>query len=216
MNKFAFALLSSAVVAIPNMGASGYSRGVPPTTQNCNSYPLIISGATVGSGNFARQDQAWGLEEDREFGGCSCADESEMEFQPNPLPYEDNTWACRCLNNDLYLAQPNEKYLCYDTTTGVSGVNAAVLTNGVPSCTAPEVPRLDDNNGKKCGVTQECQDAAVVQQTDRWSQEKGRAIQTKESAREIAKKSLMPEDEIARSRILRSKMTKENRARARV
>ena len=83
-------------------GANGYSRGVPPTTQDCNSYPAFASGAT----DLNSQDQAWGLIVDREFGGCRCADEDEMEFQPDALSYSENSWACRCLNSDLYLEQP--------------------------------------------------------------------------------------------------------------
>jgi len=39
---------------------------------------------------------------------------------------------------------------------------------------------------------------------------------TKESARVIAKQSLMPEAEVDHARVLRLKMTKENRMRARV
>jgi len=43
MNKsFAIAVLSGAAFA--SMGANSYSRGIPPTTQNCNSYPSL--GAT--------------------------------------------------------------------------------------------------------------------------------------------------------------------------
>ena len=84
------------------MSSNGYSRGVPPTTQNCNSYPLLNNGV----GNFDRQDMAWGLVIDREFGGCRCADEQEMEFTPDSDSYNDNTWGCRCLNDDLYLSKP--------------------------------------------------------------------------------------------------------------
>ena len=56
----------------------------------------------------------------------------------------------------------------------------------------------------------------MTQQTDRWNKEAARALSTKDSALVFAKKSLMPEDEIARARTLRIKMTNENRARARV
>jgi len=53
-------------------GANGFSRGVPPTTQNCNSYPM----AGLNNNNAA-QNVAWGLTVDIEFGGCRCADEDE-------------------------------------------------------------------------------------------------------------------------------------------
>lgn len=76
--------------------------------------------------------------------------------------------------------------------------------------------KLVDTNGKKCGVIRECQDNAVLQQRSRWNEEAARANKTKESARTYAKLSLMPEDEIARARVLRLKMTKENRMRARI
>lgn len=75
---------------------------------------------------------------------------------------------------------------------------------------------LNDNNGKICGVTSECRTTAVLQQRERWNQEAARALQTKNAAETHAKKSMMPDDEIARARVLRLKMTKENRARARV
>ena len=75
---------------------------------------------------------------------------------------------------------------------------------------------LNDQNGKKCGIIKECLDAGVIQQRTRWNQEAARALQTKEAARTYAKKSMMPDDEINRARVLRLKMTKENRMRARV
>lgn len=56
----------------------------------------------------------------------------------------------------------------------------------------------------------------MLQQRSRWTQENHRALQTKDAARVIAKKSLMPEDELSRARRLRLKMTKENKMRARV
>jgi len=99
-NSFAIAALAGFVAATP-FGANGYSRGVPPTTQNCNSYPRIGQ-----STNFASQNIAWGLTVDREFGGCRCADEDEMEFQPSKDMPAENSWACRCLNEDLYPSKP--------------------------------------------------------------------------------------------------------------
>jgi len=78
------------------------------------------------------------------------------------------------------------------------------------------VARLNDSNGKKCGVIHECQNAAVQQQRERWNLEAARALQTKEAAKVYAMKSLLPEAEMDRARTLRMKMTKENRMRARV
>ena len=89
------------------MGANGYSRGVPPVTQSCNGYPL-----NGNQGNWAAQDVAWGLVIDREFGGCRCADVDEMEFGPDPVNYQVNTWTCRCLNDDMYPSMPQKKYIC--------------------------------------------------------------------------------------------------------
>ena len=122
---FASAILAT-VVSAQSLGANGYSRGVPPTTQNCNSYPSILSGTSVGSGDFNAQDQAWGLVVDREFGGCRCADEDEMEFQPDADSYMDNTWACRCLNQDLYLNKPEGKYVCVDASYAAVVASTAV------------------------------------------------------------------------------------------
>jgi len=111
MNKFfSCAMLVGASMAV-NGGANGYARGVPPTTSNCNTYITSSSAQTsdavnssaavslgAGSGVFSSQDRNWGLIPDREFGGCRCADEDEMEFQPDTKIPADNTWACRCLN----------------------------------------------------------------------------------------------------------------------
>lgn len=65
---FTFSMLGASAFA----GSNGYSRGVPPTTQNCNSYPM--AGLST---NFAAQGTAWGLTVDIEFGGCRCFDEDE-------------------------------------------------------------------------------------------------------------------------------------------
>ena len=112
MNKsLAIAMIAVGAFANPMMGANGYSRGVPPTTQNCNSYPQLSTGGT----NYDAQLSAWGLVVDREFGGCRCADEDEMEFGPNAAMYTDNTWSCRCLNSDLYLSQPEGAYKCWSS-----------------------------------------------------------------------------------------------------
>jgi len=125
------------------MSSNGYSRGVPPTTQNCNSYPLL----NTGNGNFDRQDMTWGLVVDREFGGCRCSDEQEMEFTPNADTYTDNTWACRCLNSDLYLNMPDSKYQCT-----INGVHQSFTNNKLGCVNVGEVIRLNDKNGKKCGI----------------------------------------------------------------
>ena len=69
------------------------------------------------------QKLAWGLTVDREFGGCRCADEDEMEFQPNKNMYEDNTWACRCLNEDLYPSMPNWTLTCKLNVSAGNGLN---------------------------------------------------------------------------------------------
>lgn len=105
MNKsVAIAALVGAAFANPNVGTNSFSRGVPPTTQNCNTYATTSTGA----GDFNQQDQAWGLVVDREFGGCKCSAGEEAEFSPHLWQgkYEDNTWHCRCLNNDLYTDSP--------------------------------------------------------------------------------------------------------------
>jgi len=96
--SFALSLIAGYASAVPG-GPNGYARGIPPTTTNCKTYPTISS---TWSTNFDSQKIAWGLVVDREFGGCRCADEDEMEFQPNRYTPADNTWACRCLNEDLY------------------------------------------------------------------------------------------------------------------
>lgn len=95
------------------MQANGYSRGVPPVTTYCNTYPTL---STMG-GNLDSQSVAWGLAVDREFGGCKCADEDEMEFGP-AARMAGNTWACQCLNNDLYLSEPELALNCKSTVNG--------------------------------------------------------------------------------------------------
>lgn len=193
---------------------------------------------STSASNYSAQNIAWGLVVDREFGGCRCADEDEMEFGPNPVNYEDNMWACRCLNTDLYESQPEGLYKCWnsassqETPTNIesrlwenfTAMRQSEATNNLDSaCIDNEregfvngVSRLNDANGKKCGVIPECQNEAVKQQRTRWNEEAARALRTKESARTISNKSLLPEDEMDRARTLRMKMTKENRMRARV
>lgn len=107
-----------------NANAYNYARGVPPVTQNCATYPTS-------------QAVPWGLIPDREFGGCRCADQTEQEWGPNPQTYSDNTWACQCLNTDLYL-------------------NEEVKNAPADFATTP--------NGKKCGIIAECQTVAVTNQ----------------------------------------------------
>ena len=58
--------------------------------------------------------------------------------------------------------------------------------------------------------------SAVTEQQTNWNEEVARANKTRKNAREYAKRSMLPDDEISRARILRNKMTKENRMRARV
>lgn len=153
MNKFlSLAMLTGASMAVP--GPNGYSRGVPPTTANCRSYILSTVAVTgpaenglpgnlmaAGSGVFESQDKNWGIEVDREFGGCRCADEDEMEFQPSYKTPADNTWACRCLNTDLYLSAPVPKYECSNTAGSVfaPAVSAQEYKNGCNVTTHPIV-----------------------------------------------------------------------------
>ena len=73
--SFTMALIAGCASALPG-GANGYARGIPPTTTNCNGYPTLSNMST----NLDSQALAWGLTVDREFGGCRCADEDEMEF----------------------------------------------------------------------------------------------------------------------------------------
>jgi len=91
---FAVAALGGATLVSANF--KSYARGTPPTTQNCNMYPVA-----------AQQTVAWGLVVDREFGGCRCADETRQEWMPDPATHLDSTWACYCLNTDTYLNMPN-------------------------------------------------------------------------------------------------------------
>jgi hypothetical protein len=137
--SYTLAVLAGYVAALPT-GTNGYSRGVPPTTQNCNSYPMIGQSTNMGA-----QSMPWGLEVDREFGGCRCADEDEMEFQPHADSPADNTWACRCLNEDLYPSMPEWRITCKfnPAATGVrafaldaTGTASPIFTgplNGIPS-----------------------------------------------------------------------------------
>lgn len=113
------------------------------------------------SGNLDSQSVAWGLSVDREFGGCKCADEDEMEFGPQEV-MAGNTWACQCLNSDIYLAQPEVTMDCKVTATGA--IEPPVVTAGVAvewdatTCAAVfGTLSINDNNGKKCGVIARCQ-----------------------------------------------------------
>jgi len=104
-------------------------------------------------GNFAAQDEAWGLTVDIEFGGCRCADEDEQEFGPDVANFADNNWSCKCLNSDLYLSKPAAKYECFNRAVPATAVAkretaaecALLVTAGV--ATHPNV-RLNDANGK--------------------------------------------------------------------
>lgn len=59
--------------------------------------------------------------------------------------------------------------------------------------------------------------AAVSYETTLWSQESARALKTKDNAKTYARRTYSPiQDEYARSRIYRNKMTYENRMRSRV
>ena len=71
-------------------------------------------------------------------------------------------WRCQCLNEDTYLSQP------YST----------LMNGGI---------KLDNRNGKQCGVDDLCQAAAVSQQQGMWNDEAARALQTRDQARIYAK-----------------------------
>ena len=101
---------TSALILASSTAAAKYTRGEPPITQDCNNYPIVALGT-----DFSSQSVPWGLVVDREFGGCACADSDEMEFRHNENDNEDedfnpnlnrvdSTWACKCLNADLYRA----------------------------------------------------------------------------------------------------------------
>jgi len=148
-----FKTFTAAMLGATGVIAASHSRGVPPTTQNCNSYPM--AGLST---NIAAQNVAWGLVVDIEFGGCRCADEDEMEFGPTVENFADNNWSCKCLNSDLYLSQPIATYSCIDAANLAIAPfqtnDAAVCGVGAQS-TRPHT-RLNDGNGKKCGVNQAC------------------------------------------------------------
>lgn len=86
-----------------------------------------------------------------------------MEFGPDPVSYTDNTWGCRCLNQDLYVDHPEHKYACRNTTTNVTTAIDETIPESSAGCADTEVKVLNDTNGKKCGVTSGCKISAVVQ-----------------------------------------------------
>jgi len=159
MNTIAIAMLAGANL-VAAYGTNGYSRGIAPSTQNCNSYPLVAD----GNGDTAAQNFPWGLVVDREFGNCRCADEDEMEFSPDPVDYKDNTWACRCLNSDLYVSMPEKQYECVDIGGARDAVTSTAGGPGTTTCGTSFLTRVNDKNGKKCGVTAGCKTHAVTQQ----------------------------------------------------
>lgn len=139
MNKtFASALFGAIVNAVGPGQAIGYSQGVPPTTQNCNSFPKSAD----GSGDMAAQSIAWGLEVDREFGGCKCADDG-AEFKLDVDNNNRSRWHCQCVSTDQYVNQPFAET--------IADANSGKIV-------------LDDRNGKTCGIIRECQSAAMTQQ----------------------------------------------------
>lgn len=101
--------------------------------------------------------------------------------------------------------------------TGVPGNLQYYLLQqpGPPNVRPVRVASLEDRNGKNCGIIQACQLAAVQQQRQRWNREVARALKTKNAARTLAKKSMMPDDEIKRARRQRNAATKQNRDRTR-
>ena len=211
---FSLALLGATAAA------NGFSIGVPPVTTYCKTYPSLPN----MSGNFYSQSVAWGLTVDREFGGCRCADQDEMEFGPDAGNMAPDTWRCQCLNDDLYLSQPELTTECRKLANNKVLKPSAVewteaSCNTEANRTAPFTGGrllINDKNGKKCGVVLECQQLASQEQGANWNTERARAVQTKDSARLYAKKSMMPEGEMSRARILRVKATKQNRMRARL
>lgn len=132
------------------------------------------------SGNLAAQKVAFGLTIDREFGGCRCSDQDEMEFGPNPAMQEDNTWRCQCLNDDLYLSQPVPEYVCRRVQDNAEVALLTAVSAG--AMVAPVVPEwtsvscnaqagigggrlsVNDANGKRCGIIKRCLDEASDQQ----------------------------------------------------
>lgn len=90
-----------------------------------------------------------------------------MEFQPNATGYTVNTWACRCLNTDLYLSKPEGTYKCLDDHNEFVGATEEKSCVGILEGAVKTV--LNDNNGKTCGVTLGCKNSAVEQQRTRWT-----------------------------------------------
>ena len=97
-----------------------------------------------------------------------------MEFGANKDFYEMNTFACQCLNEDTYLAQPYQKFFAQG--------------------------KLDDRNGKACGVVPECLDAAIQQQHDLWDYDRERAAMDKDQAREDAKQTFVSDKDVNKAR----------------
>ena len=152
--------------ALVSANAMGFSLGVPPTTTGCQT-------ATTFSA------VPWGLTVDREFGGCKCADENNMEFAPDSVSNADNSWACQCLDPDLYLSAPTP--------------------------TAANV--ISDNNGKKCGIVIACKTKAVTSWTTLWNQEVAVAERARDNAKKYAKRSMLTDATIKRAKTMRNSAT---------
>jgi len=87
----------------------------------------------------------------------------------------------------------SQSWVQSDTTCGptvwLRDTSAGAWTRYSGITSENSVAVLNDSNGKRCGIINECLLAAVTQQRTRWTQENHRALQTKDAARILAKKS---------------------------
>jgi len=83
--------------------------------------------------------------------------------------FADNTWSCKCLNSDLYESMPELKYTCFNaanpTAATTVAVNDTTLCGNFPEVNNLRVVgsvrrgvnfKLNDANGKQCGIIQKC------------------------------------------------------------
>jgi carboxypeptidase C (cathepsin A) len=85
-------LTAACLTFCANAATNQYSRGFPPTSDNCVTQ-------TTGRGTYYNSHLTWGLKRDPKNGGCKCAaDDAEW----GPGNGQDEEWRCHCINKMAY------------------------------------------------------------------------------------------------------------------
>jgi len=118
-----------------------------------SAYPQVPPFTDVDCRSVVGSPLASGLIPDVKLGGCKCASKdaewgktslSEYNHEAVKLPSYPEVWACYCEADYLYASYPVTEH-----------DNAGTRTP-------------NDKNRKSCGIIQECQASAILQQSAKW------------------------------------------------